>query len=135
MSIASETVESWAATAKYMALTTYRRDGTAVSTPVWFVLDDDRLLVVTEADSGKVKRLRNDPKVTVAACDVRGRPRSPAVGGTARRLDDGAGPEIERLLQRKHPLLKRPVELWYRLNRMLRRQPPMPNAYIEIRLD
>ena len=128
-------MESWAATAKYIALTTYRRDGTPVSTPVWFVLDDDRLLVVTEADSGKVKRLRNDPKVTVAACDVRGRPKTAAVTGTARRLDDRAGPDIERRLQRKHPLLKRPVELWYSLNRMVRRQPATPSAYIEIRLD
>jgi PPOX class probable F420-dependent enzyme len=128
-------MEPWAATAKYISLTTYRRDGTPVATPVWFVLDGDRLLVVTDADAGKVKRLRSNPSVAVAACDVRGRAKTPAVAGTARLLDDSIGPEVDRQLGRKHPLMKRPVELWYRVNRKIRKQPPTTSAYIEIRFN
>ncbi|MEV5447304.1 PPOX class F420-dependent oxidoreductase, partial [Streptomyces sp. NPDC052644] len=55
---------------KYVLLTTFRKDGRAVSTPVWAVRDDDTLAVWTVADSGKVKRIRRDGTVTVAPCDV-----------------------------------------------------------------
>ena len=102
---------------------------------MWFVLDRDRLLVVSDADAGKIKRLRSNPAVAVAACDVRGRPKTPAVAGTARLLDDSIGPEIDRRLGRKHPIMKRPVELWYWVNRKIRKQPPTTSAYIEIRFD
>jgi hypothetical protein len=76
--------------ARYLSLTTFRRDGRAVATAVWFVPDGDRLLVVTGATSGKVKRLRNDARVLVAPSDMRGRPSAEAVEATA-RLQDGAG--------------------------------------------
>ena len=67
---------------RYVLLTTFRRDGRAVATPVWFApLPDDptTLAVVTERDAGKVKRLRHTPRCTLAPCDVRGRPHGPAV--------------------------------------------------------
>lgn len=78
------------AKARYLSLTTFRRDGRAVATAVWFVPDGDRLLVVTGATSGKVKRLRNDARVLVAPSDMRGRPSAEAVEATA-RLQDAAG--------------------------------------------
>lgn len=59
----------------YLSLVTFRRSGAGVATPVWFAQRDGRLVVFTEARSGKVKRLRNDPRVRFAACDVRGRVR------------------------------------------------------------
>ena len=128
-------IESWTGTAKYLALATYRRDGTAVSTPVWFVTDGDRLLVWTDASSGKVRRIGSNSRVSVAACDVRGRLRSSAVTGTACVLDDSIGPRVHALLRRKHPILKPIIDAWNRLSRALRRQPDSPSAYIEIRLD
>jgi PPOX class probable F420-dependent enzyme len=76
--------------ARYLSLTTFRRDGRAVATAVWFVPDGDRLLVVTGATSGKAKRLRNDGRVLAAPCDMRGRPAGDQVEGTA-RLQDAAG--------------------------------------------
>ena len=80
------------AKARYLSLTTFRRDGRAVATAVWFVPDGDRLLVLTGATSGKVKRLRNDARVLVAPSDMRGRPNAGAVEATA-RLQDAAGTE------------------------------------------
>ena len=67
----------------YVSLTTFRRTGVPVPTPVWAAPDGEKLVVWTRADSGKVKRLRHTPRVTVAPCDVRGRVTGPAVEGTA----------------------------------------------------
>ncbi|MFJ9416770.1 PPOX class F420-dependent oxidoreductase [Streptomyces sp. NPDC101227] len=76
----------------YVSLVTYRRNGNPVATPVWAVADGDELLVWTRDDSWKVKRLRNDPRVTVTPCDVRGRLAADAAAeeGTARLLE-GSG--------------------------------------------
>jgi len=71
------------ASEKYVLVTTYRKDGRAVPTPVWVVRDGDALGVWTVADSGKVKRVRNRPDVLVAPCDVRGNPTGEALPGTA----------------------------------------------------
>ncbi|MCP3819161.1 PPOX class F420-dependent oxidoreductase [Streptomyces sp. A3M-1-3] len=86
----------------YVSLTTFRRDGTPVATPVWAVSDGTELYVWTKTDSWKVKRIRNNSRVTVAPCDVRGRipAGAPVLEGTARLLDD-TGP-IRVLLSRKY---------------------------------
>ena len=79
-------------TARYVSLVTFRRDGRAVATPVWHAERDGRLYVFSEATAGKVKRLRRDPKVRLARCDVRGRVRGGWWDGRARIVDD-AGTE------------------------------------------
>jgi PPOX class probable F420-dependent enzyme len=72
---------------KYALLVTFRRDGTAVPTPVWFALLDDRHFVTrTEARTAKVRRVQSDPRVRVFPCDPRGKPLGPGVEGTARIL-------------------------------------------------
>jgi PPOX class probable F420-dependent enzyme len=70
----------------YLALTTYRRDGTAVRTPVWAAADDDQLLIWTPAASGKVQRVRNQPRVAVSPSTFDGSPTGPSVTGVARLL-------------------------------------------------
>lgn len=86
----------------YLSLTTYRRDGTAVATPVWVMLGDDRLYVITDADSGKAKRLRNSDRVLVAACDMRGTISGPQHPGSAELLDEAGTEFVEGLLLRKY---------------------------------
>ena len=71
---------------KYLSLTSFRRDGSGVATPVWFVADNGHLVVETDADSYKVKRIRRDPHVRIAVCDARGRLRGEAVDADARVL-------------------------------------------------
>lgn len=83
--------------AKYLLVTTFRRDGREVATPVWKVRDGDALGVWTGADSGKVKRIRNRPDVLLAPCDMRGRPLGEQVPGRAEIL----GIEDNRRYQRK----------------------------------
>jgi PPOX class probable F420-dependent enzyme len=78
---------------RYISLATFRRSGAEVTTPVWFARCDEALYVFTAAGSGKVKRLRNDPRIRVAPCGARGRILGDWIEGRARRIDD---PNIER---------------------------------------
>jgi PPOX class probable F420-dependent enzyme len=102
---------------KYVLLTTFRRDGRAVPTPVWVVRDGDALAIWTVADSGKVKRIRRDGAVTVAPCDVRGRPHGPAVPGHASVCDPQESQRIRGLLKQKYRLMGRLTLLGSRLRR------------------
>jgi PPOX class probable F420-dependent enzyme len=104
-------------TAKYALLTTYRRDGRAVPTPVWIVRVDDALAVWTVADSGKVKRIRREPRVTVATCDIRGNHPGPAYEGQAELLDAAAGERVRRAIAGKYGLVGRLSLLGSRLRR------------------
>jgi PPOX class probable F420-dependent enzyme len=96
---------------RHCLLTTYRPTGDPVGTPVWFALDGDRLVLSTEDPSGKVKRLRNDPRVLVAPCTLRGRPLGPAVPGIARLLDAHEAEEAEVRLRRAYGIGRK---LFYR---------------------
>ncbi|NGP08713.1 PPOX class F420-dependent oxidoreductase [Rhodococcus sp. 14C212] len=93
------------AAAKYVLLTTFRKDGTPVPTAVWAAADADRLLVWTVTDSYKVKRLRRDPRITLAVCDVRGNPRSAAVPGTATVLDAAGTERARAVIARSYGIL------------------------------
>jgi PPOX class probable F420-dependent enzyme len=78
---------------KYIALTTFRRDGSPVTTAVWVApLDEGRFGFWTSSTSGKAKRLRNDPKVTVQPCNGRGKVKEGTAPqeGTARTVTEGA---------------------------------------------
>jgi PPOX class probable F420-dependent enzyme len=72
----------------YIDLVTFRKSGVGVHTPVWFAEKGGRLYVMTRSDSGKIKRIRNNPRVEVAPCTMRGRPLGPAVPALARLADD-----------------------------------------------
>lgn len=126
-------MEPWMSSAKFLALTTYRRDGTPVATPVWFVPRDDHLWVFTEGDSWKVKRIRNNPAVSVAACDMRGRPRSEPVTGTARILDDSSLPDVRRAIAGRYRLTASAIAAWNWLTDKVTRRPPRNPVGIEIR--
>jgi PPOX class probable F420-dependent enzyme len=94
---------------RYISLTTFKRDGTPVSTPVWATSDDGRrLLVWSGARTWKVRRLRRDPRVLVAAASFRGVERGARIAGQARVVGD---PGIDRLLRRKYRVLKRLLDL------------------------
>jgi uncharacterized protein len=73
---------------KYVSLTSFRHDGSAVATPMWYALDDGHLFLETDGGSYKMKRIRRDPHVRVAPCDARGRLRGEPVEADARILPD-----------------------------------------------
>jgi PPOX class probable F420-dependent enzyme len=104
----------------YVSLTTTKRDGTAVPTAVWAAPDGDgRLLVWTGSESGKVKRLRHTPAVTVAPCDRRGKVTGDAVPGTARLLPDSELARVHEAMTRKYGLLYRISTAATRLGRLV----------------
>jgi PPOX class probable F420-dependent enzyme len=86
----------------YVSLSTFRRTGVAVATPVWAAPDGNSLVVWTRADSGKVKRLRHTSRVTVAPCDVRGRVQAPAVDGVATFVEHPDWPQALAALRRTY---------------------------------
>ncbi|MEH1164696.1 PPOX class F420-dependent oxidoreductase [Micromonospora sp. CPCC 205539] len=102
---------------KYILLTTFRKDGRAVPTPVWAVRDGEALAVWTRADSGKVKRIRRNGEVTVAPCDVRGRPHGAEVPAFATLYASGEIGRVRDLLKHKYRVIGRLSLLGSRLRR------------------
>ncbi|MCX4680319.1 PPOX class F420-dependent oxidoreductase [Streptomyces sp. NBC_01433] len=92
------------ARSEYVSLTTFRKDGTPVATPVWAAADGEVLYVWTRSDSWKVKRLRNNSRVLVTVCDMRGRVAegAPSAEGTARLLDEAGTRAVRKVLARKY---------------------------------
>ena len=90
---------------KTILLTTFRRDGTPVGTPVSIAVDGDRAFVRTWDTTGKMKRLRNNPEVTLAPATTRGTATGPVLPARARILTGSESAHAGRLLARKYPLL------------------------------
>jgi uncharacterized protein len=100
---------------RYIALRTFRKTGVGVSTAVWAVRDDGRLLVRTDTGSGKAKRIRNNSTADICVSDMRGRPKGPWVEARA-RLSDAPEDEIRIMsgLKRKYGLQFRLISLFSR---------------------
>lgn len=85
-----------------MLVTTFRRTGVGVATPVWVARDGDELVIWSARDTGKVKRIRNNGAVELAECDYRGKPHGEVVKGTARLLDAEGSDRVRRLIRSKY---------------------------------
>ena len=104
---------------KYISLETVKKNGEGVKTPVWFVLHNNALYVYTEADSWKVKRIRNNPRVRVAVCNIRGDVKGQWLDGTASIVDGDERLAADKLLDRKY-FLKVIFNFLSRINRHTR---------------
>ncbi|MGX4687900.1 PPOX class F420-dependent oxidoreductase [Streptomyces sp. JNUCC 63] len=102
---------------KYLLVTSYRRNGTPVATPVWVVRDGDALGVWTAAGSWKVKRIRNRADVLVGPCDLRGNPTGEQVAAKAEICDPVTTARYRDLIARKYGVLGRLTLLGSRLRR------------------
>lgn len=91
----------------YVSFTSYRQDGTPVSTPVWIAPDGEDLYFFSDTGAFKVKRVRNNPAVTLQPCDVRGRVKdgSPVITGLAEVLDHAESPRVRRIVNRKYRVM------------------------------
>ncbi|HZA10782.1 PPOX class F420-dependent oxidoreductase [Mycobacterium sp.] len=103
------------ANARFILLTTFTKDGRPKPTPIWAAPDGDRLLVITEADSWKVKRIRKTPRVTLAACDARGKPKSEAVDATATILDTSENDNVYRAIGKRYGVVGKVFNLFSKL--------------------
>jgi uncharacterized protein len=97
---------------EYIRLETVKRNGQLVPTPVWFVVDEGRLFVRSYANSGKVKRMCNNPHVRVTPSDAVGKSRGVTIDGTAVRANVDMEIKISQQLYRKYGLMKMSFDLW-----------------------
>ena len=115
------TTSDWDAVARanYVSFTSYRKDGSPVSTPIWIAPADGKLYFFSDTDAYKVKRVRRNPAVTLQPCGVRGTvtPGSPVVDGTARVLEFDDGPRVRKIINRKYWLLGRVSEIGAKITR------------------
>ncbi|MCS7071532.1 MAG: PPOX class F420-dependent oxidoreductase [Anaerolinea sp.] len=100
---------------QYMSLTTFRKNGQPVPTPVWFAQEGDKLYVMTQPDSGKVKRIRHNAQVEVAPCDVRGKVLGETHEAMARILPPDQADRADKALSRKYGIQKQIFSLVMRL--------------------
>jgi PPOX class probable F420-dependent enzyme len=106
---------------RFLSVTSFKRDGTGVATPVWFVSDGRRLFAFTDLHSAKVRRIRRNPHVLVASCRADGKLRGEPVPARAEVLTATADLErVQRLLLDRYEVSYRFVMLAYRLGRRLR---------------
>lgn len=101
----SEALDQFAS-AKYLNLETFRKTGVGVRTPVWFAQEGAIFYLYSAPEAGKVKRIRNNPKVRVAPCDIRGNLRGAWVDGLARICESSEAAHGQELLRKKYGWLK-----------------------------
>ena len=92
---------------KYINLETYKKDGTPVRTPVWFVIDNDLIYVITRDRTGKVKRLRNNQDVRIVLCSFKGEPKSEWIKGKAENITGDEANKIIKLRKKKYGMFAR----------------------------
>ena len=101
---------------KYISLETFKKNSQGVKTPTWFVLHENALYVYTDADSWKVKRIQNNPRVRVAVCNIRGTVKGPWLDATASLVEGDERLAADKLLNRKY-FLKKILNVLSRINR------------------
>ena len=112
---------------KYINLETYKKDGIPIRTPVWFMIDNDIVYVITREKTGKVKRLRNNQDVRIVPCSFKGEPKNYWVKGRAQKI---TGADAEKAMK----LRKKKYGFSARLAGLLSTQKGNPVAY-SIELD
>lgn len=108
--------------AEYVALTTYRRDGRAVTTPVWAAERAGKLYILGSAEAGRIKRLRNSPQASVAPCTMSGTLNGATLPATARILDAAESALAWDLIVKKYGLLTLPWRISNTLGRLIGRR-------------
>ena len=122
---------------EFVSLTTFRRTGEPVPTPVWVARDGDALVAITGGSSGKVKRIRRDPRVVLRPCDRRGTvaPDAPSAEGRAEIVADPAAQEgPRRALAAKYGLQWRLVDLMALVGRLAELVGRAPGERVILRL-
>ena len=101
--------------AKYVLLTTFTKDGRPKPTPIWAAPDGDRLLVITEKDAWKVKRIRNTSRVTLAPCDMKGNVKGDTVEAVATVLPESETENVYRAIGKRYGIVGKVFNLFSKL--------------------
>ena len=97
---------------KYINLETYKKDGTPIRTPVWFVIHNDLIYVITRDSTGKVKRLKNNQDVRIVLCSFKGEPKSEWIKGKAHNITGDEADKAIKLRKKKYGMSARLIGLF-----------------------
>ena len=97
---------------KYLSIETYRKNGISVRTPVWFVIENENIFIITKSKTGKVKRIRNNPNVRISPCNFKGKIKGEWIDGFATLKDPVEHPQIIKLRNKKYGLLSKIISLF-----------------------
>ena len=97
---------------KYINLETYKKDGTSIRTPVWFVIDKNLIYVITRDSTGKVKRLRNNQNVRIVPCSFKGEPKNEWVKGAAEKITGDEADKIIKIRKKKYGMFARLIGIF-----------------------
>lgn len=105
----------WLENGQFINLTTFRKNGQAIATPVWFVWHEERLYVFTQEQSGKAKRIRANGRALIAPSDVRGNPLGEFISARGRVLrDEEKIKQVDRLFDKKYGIQRKLIGLMSR---------------------
>ena len=123
--------------AKYVSLTTFKRDGSPVASPVWLAGRGGTYVIMTADDSWKVKRLRNDPRVEVAPSNGSGKvePGAPEFSGMARLLDEADSIAAIDRVRAKYGFMAIVIDLWHKLKSVFASGPGHNEIGVEITVE
>ena len=114
---------------RYLSVTSFKRDGTGVATPLWFVSDGRRLFALTDLHSGKVRRIRSNPEVLIASCRADGKLLREPLPAHAEILTATADLErVRKLLLERYRFSYRLVMFGFRVGRRLSRKCSIPEG-------
>ena len=97
---------------KYINLETYKKDGTPIRTPVWFVIDKNLIYVITRDSTGKVKRLGNNQNVRIVPCSFKGEPKNEWVKGAAEKITGDEADKVIKLRKKKYGMFVRLIGIF-----------------------
>ena len=97
---------------KYINLETYKKDGTPIRTPVWFVIDKNLIYVITRDSTGKVKRLGNNQNVRIVPCSFKGEPKNEWVKGAAEKIRGEEADKVIKLRMKKYGMFARLIGIF-----------------------
>jgi PPOX class probable F420-dependent enzyme len=103
--------------AKYINIQTYKKNGQPISTPVWFIIKDNKIFFRTSHNSGKIKRIRNNNKVKFALCDIRGKIKGEWYEGVT-NIENDSNNSILVQINKKYGISSRLMKIFYKIKKI-----------------
>ena len=126
--------------AKYVSLVTFRRSGDRVPTAVWFTKIGDTAntyCVITETNAGKVKRIRQNPRIEIQVCDIKGKVKASATtySGVARLVTGSEAIAIRKAIAKRYGITYKIFSIYNLIGSVLKRRSGQPETNIVFTLN
>ncbi len=102
---------------KYIAIETFRKNGAGVRTPIWFIIYRGLIYFRTDVNSGKVKRIRNNPHVRIAPCDIRGNLKGNWFDGKVKFADSTESSITYSMIDKKYGFITTLIRIFNKIRR------------------